>query len=261
LNIFSKKVIPVKRNNIQLKFLLQFKNYYIISSNEGTFYYRGSIFSLHPGILNDINNRISKKSYEIGITLNKKIAILMGNFGNESQLNIIFEHKSIKEYKIKKNIILSKNCLAVINENIILYGYNNFDGKNKGIALYKIDLENLEKKLIEDTFDIGSFDIQCIYPIKELIKENKFIFNNLDNDKFVYTNYFLVGGISEDNITQFKVFKINEIENNNPKINYIKCIPIEGYFDKIWIVQSNMNGKILIGCHIKNKELNSINDN
>ena len=257
-NELNKYMISREKIDMQLKLLLQLKNNYIISSKEGTFYYQGSLFSLNSTKLND-SYRISKNSYEIGITLNKKIAILMGNFENQSKLEIIDEHKSIKEYNIKKNFILSKNCLSVINENIILCGYNNIDGQNKGIALYKLDLENLGNKLIENTFDIESFDIQCICPIKELIKENIFIFNNLDNDKFAYTSYFLVGGISEDNITQIKVFKINEIENN-PKINYIKLIPIDGDFYKIWIVQSNMNGKILIGGHTKNKKLNSIND-
>lgn len=262
LLINNDKGLLQKVNDAQLFLLLKLKSYYIISTKNGTFYYKGSL--LEPDLLNKIH-RISQNIYKIGIILNQNIAVLMKNDSERAHLNIIFECNSILIIKNINYFILSQNCLKVINENIIVCGYQKKNIRENGIVLYKLNLEDSEKKHNEVFYEIKDFTIKCICPIKDLKKScNIEILNDVDNNKkYVYTNYCFIGGFSTDsNINidvNIKLLVIYGIEGNfSPVINILANIVYLNVIENpiTCIIQSMNNGNILICCNNENnKEL------
>ena len=263
LLINNNKGLLQKVNDVQIYLLLKLNNYYIISTKNGTFYYKDSL--LVPDLLNKIHS-ISQNIYQIGIILNKKIAVLMKNDSEGGHLNIILEYNSILIIKNINYFILSQNCLKAINENIIVCGCQKANIRKNGILLYKLNLEDLRQKHNDVFYEIKDFTIKCVCPIKDLRKSyNIEILNVVENNKkYVYTNYCLIGGFSTDsninNDVNIRLLEIYGIEGNStPVINYIRNIIYSYAIENpiICIIQSMNNGNLLICCkNENNKELN-----
>jgi len=257
--------------NMNINLILQIKErLFIISCDEGTYYYKDSIFEINKKLqVNGI--KIFDKSFKKGEIIYNRYLILVDNKSDKTGGNLyIYDIKKLKLYKhIKSNYPFIKKSLAVINleENdekikIILCAY-----KRNGILLIKIKQdENQEIEIFENFCDIN-FNIKFICPLRDI--------NEINENVEIDTKFIIVVG-EDDNENEMRLYKINGLENNcyptTELARFMSLIKKENEKEKekekrkylngmSFIEQSKTKGNLIIGYYNGNTiELNFIND-
>ena len=245
------------------------ENNYIISGIGSTYYYVG-LFN-KDGVNQSI---INEKTYRSGIKINDNIIALASNsLLPKGENKLIFYN--IKSKKISKeiegySITISSNCLALMpreevkdNNKILLCACKKYKKNEKnGILLVNPQLQN-NKRIKNEFYDTGNFEVYCFCPILLIENKNK-NFDNINeiyrkNNKIEDSKYFLVGGFDiEKREGLIKLYKvIYGKEAYDTQIQYIQDINIEiidkqkiEYFDGPinCIFQSKITGNILVSC-------------
>ena len=213
--------------------------------------------------------KISGKSFSNGIKINNTISaftsnqILMNGFDHLILYNN--NSKKIIENIYSYSFILSQNNLAVIpgeeskvNNKILLCACKKYiKGQKNGILLVTLQIN--DKKISNNFYDTGNFEIYCFCPI--LLVNNSFKIK--EDYSFEETEYFFVGGYDNNKKEGLiKLYQIiyNEENFEKTKIKYIQDIIIEkdikssyNYFNGFdgpitCITQSKYSGNILITC-------------
>jgi len=258
-----------KRNNL-LCFEMR-ENNYVISGIGGTYYYVGLFNNV-----NEVNQTIiSKNTYRCGIKINNNIIALASNsLLPQGENELIFYN--IKSKKVSNKIdgfsfTINSNCLALMpreetkaNNKILLCACKKYKKNEKnGILLVNPQLQN-NKRVNNEFYDTGYFEVYCFCPILLIENKNKNL-DNIDekyrkNIKIEDSEYFLVGGFDiekrEGLIKLYKVIYSKEVFET--RIKFIQDINIDitdkqkfEYFDGPinCIFQSKITGNILVSCY------------
>jgi len=246
-------------------------NNYVISGIGGTYYYI-DLFNKDNEVSQSI---ITEKTYRSGIKINDNIIALTSNsLLPRGDNKIIFYN--VKSKKISKeiegySIIMASNCLVLmpreetkVSNKILLCACKKYKKNDKnGILLVNPQLQN-NKRVKDEFYDTGNFEVNCICPILIIENKNK-NFDNIDikyrkNIKIENTEYFLVGGFdTEKREGLIKLYKvIYSKEAFNTRIKYFQDINIDiidnqkfEYFDGpiSCIFQSKITGNIIVSCY------------
>ena len=247
------------------------ENNYVISGIGGTYYYKG-LFNKD----NEVNQSIiTEKTYRSGIKINDNIIALASNsLLPRGENKLIFYN--IKSKKISReidgySITITSNCLSLMpreeikSENkILLCACKKYkENEKNGILLVNPQLQD-NKRVKNEFYDTGNFEVYCFCPILLIENKNKY-FNNIDekykkNIKIEDTEYFLVGGFDiEKREGLIKLYKvIYSKEAFETRIKYIQDIYIDiidnqkiEYFNGPinCIYQSKITGNIIVSCY------------
>lgn len=192
---------------MEIKLILQINNNeYVISNNNGTFIYEGSILKITRDNLEIETKKISEKTFNLGVLINKETIVL-----SNKEKNQLLKYNINRMEKIyEKQRSFSENCYALlsdknsINNNILLYDFK--DGEK--YKFYIVDGNGDKKPIERDDFN---FEIKSIIPINNYIKETIESFSE-KYDKNYY--YLLAGGYdhkSEEN--KIKLYIISDSDN------------------------------------------------
>ena len=210
--------------DMEINLILKIKNYeYVISNNNGTFKYEGSILKITKENLEIEKKKISDKKYNLGVLINERTIVLCNNKDNipfnknEYQLMVY----NINEMKIKFELPrgFSENCYALLSvKNYMIFEENEIEN-NMLLYYCKNDkkwvvIENDYAKLLEN--DDFNFEVICFLPIKINVEETINAFSEKYDEKY---NYLLVGGYSR--------------YDNNFKENKIKLYIFTEYYNNI----------------------------
>ena len=232
-------------------------NKYIICSDNGVFICY-NIFNEENDINQKMNvEQILEESFDYGIVINENIIALISNNIDINNNNILkiynINSKSVNEIK-GYSFINDQNGLQIITLNeesinirILLCACKNDDNKN-GILLIYLNEENI----FNDFYPTSNFEVYCFCQLK--IEEKGNITNDKKEIKIITTKYFLIGGFDNNKKKHLiKLYMINIIENNVPKIEFIKEVILEDFkrFEgKITcILQTNDNKDLSIACY------------
>ena len=241
--IFNRNIIDyhIDHKNIYLNILLQMINMTIRSINVSDKWINILISVLRTTYENFINydSIIDKFKNDIKIRCSCNINKILYEYiiyikNDEEILNIIFEEIIRRSFKIiYKDIDILDKLINIDNFNFDDYkfklNYNELNNwimdleKNKVFSNYftifygAIIFNKIYKIINFDEFDKnnGMLDIKKINEIKEILKNNKLVQNNL-NLKFIMYDKFK----SDINTTKIKIYKINNI-NKYIQINDI----------------------------------------
>ena len=209
-------------------------------------------------------------TYFSGIKINKNIISLISNRVLPNGVdNLIFYNLKSKKISAKINgfsFNYSFTSLALmpinnneINYNILLCACKKYfpDQKN-GILLVNPQLQD-NQEIEKPFYPTNDFQVHCFCQILNFKRNNNE--NNLNDSQYETeyeeTNYFLVGGFDEDKregkVQLYKV--LNGLKASSTKIKYLQDIEFDENkeFDCFEspicsIVQSKINGKIVISC-------------
>ena len=196
------------------------KNEYIISNNNGTFKYEGSIINLTKENLEIEEKKIKDKNCNFGVLINERIIalayndklILYNNNSNETEKEYNYENFCESCYAFFKSKVLMFYGTNKIENNILLFGCKK--GKENGFLI--VDVETTKEKFIEtNDFEIHSF-LQIKGNEEEMIKA----FSEEYDKKYTY---FLVGGY-ENNKNKIKLYRFYQWKG---EIEFIKDIGID----------------------------------
>ena len=239
-----------------------FKNNHLICGNDGIYYFS----DLFSKIIVTKSNKIINGAYKGGVKISRNIFAFSSNKilkGGENKL-IFFNSNS---RKIIKNIygysfITSAQGLAVMpreeiktRNKFLLCACKKYEAKQKnGILLVNMQIEDNKIHTNYSFYNTGDYEVNCFCPI--LLKEKKDWERILSNEnKFIDTDYFLVGGFNNKNGKGIiKLYKLIRRDIQNIKIEFIQDIEIEnnkfkGFNGPIsCITQSKRSGKILVSC-------------
>ena len=187
--------------DIKIYLILQINSYkYIISNDNGTYIYKGSILNKITRKNLESSKRIGDGGFKLGVMINEDIIALV-----KKETLVIFDLKNEKEiFKTDENYSdFRENCLDLFksenNINILLLACS----KSKNNGVLKIEFKN--GNFSNDFFEINYFEIHCFMRIEKLYAENvlKAFLENYDKDCI----YFLFGG-KENNKNKIKLFKL-----------------------------------------------------
>lgn len=223
-DIYSKKLIFLYE--MEIKLILQINNNeYIISNNNGTFKYKGSILNITRESLEIETKKISEKTYNLGVLINKEIIVL----SNKEKNKLLTYNINRMEKIYEQQRSFSENCYALLsdknspNNNILLYDFK--DGKQYKFCI--VDGNGDKKPIERDDFN---FEINSIISIKNNIEEIIESFSEKYNKNYYY---LLAGGYdhkSEEN--KIKLYIISDCYNCVIKIKEIK-IEINNILNKL----------------------------
>ena len=264
-----KKIENFENSNFLYWFEQKTNNYFVFNENKSYF------FSFLFSKLNySYKKIIDIKSIKSGIKINKAFASFKTKnnlkFYNCNSFQVI--KKEIKGFSFN----YSPNGLTIINierkelkTKILLCACKRYNKKQKnGILIVNLESDEIKIEIRTHYFyDTQEFEVYCFCPI--LILEEKEILKN--ECKMKETRYFLVGGFEKNkNQGLIKLYKLKFDENYfDYKIEYIQDIVIEKDKNKNFnnfkrpissIIQSNIDGNILITCWDGNVYLLSLPD-
>lgn len=211
---------------MEINLILQIKNNeYVISNNNGTFIYQGSILNLKKRENLEIEEkRITEKKYNLGFLINEKTIIL----SNKKENNSYKDKDKSMEYNINKMQEISSelpngfydNCYALLpaknkkENNILIYYCKN----DQRWVIKKNEEEKSFKK------DDSKFEVECFLPIQNNVKNIIEGFSEIYDENKIY---LLVGGYEyyhKDRQNKIKLYIFNDFYN---EIEKIKDIMIE----------------------------------
>jgi ribosomal protein L31E len=220
-----------------------------------------------------IKEFVQKKTYFSGIKINKSIVALISNrvlpngedqliFYNSQSKKISFEIKGFSfnySFTSLSLISIKKNEL---NYSILLCACKRYYPKQKnGILL--VNLQFQDKEEVEKQFyPTNNFEVYCFCQILNFKKNN-----SQYEVEYEETNYFFVGGFDEEKREgKLKLYKILfGLKESLTKIKYLQDIEFDenkdfDYFESpiSSIIQSKINGKIVVSCWDGNVRLFSI---
>ena len=120
-------------------------------------------------------------------------------------------------------------------------------GQKNGILLVNPQLDEY-KKVVDDFYDTGEFEVYCICPLLQ----------HSGGEWNIKTNYFLIGGFNNEKyIGQIKLYKVIPADKPcNTKIEFLQDIEFEkndnfgGFEGPIsCIIQSSYYGNIIATCY------------
>jgi hypothetical protein len=209
---------------MEINLILKIKNYeYVISNNNGTFKYEGSILKMTKENLEIEKKKISDKKYNLGVLINERTIVLCNNKDNipfdknEDQLMVYNINEMKTKFELPRGF--SENCYALLSvKNYMIFEENEIEN-NMLLYYCKNDkkwvvIENDYAKLLEN--DDFNFEVICFLPIKINVEETINAFSEKYNEKY---NYLLVGGYSR--------------YDNNFKENKIKLYIFTEYYNNI----------------------------
>jgi len=289
----EKNFILIKLNtedysyNIETLLLPNICSFYCCELTKGNFIISGESTSINIINLFDetkekkiINEFVHEKTYFCGIKINEDIVALTSNRvipnGDDKLIFYNLESKKISvEIKgFSFNYSFTSLSLISINKNklhynILLCACKRYYSKQKnGILLVNSQIEDCKE--IESTFyPTNNFEVHCFCQILNIKKnDNDNSLNDSQCDvEYEETNYFFVGGFDENKREgKVKLYKvIYDLKASLTKIKYLQDIEFEENkdFDRFEspissIIQSKLNGKIVISCWDGNVYLFSI---
>ena len=227
-----------------------------------------------------IEEFVQNETYFSGIKINKNIVALISNrvIPNGVDKLIFYNLKSKKTSDEIKgfsfNYSFTSLSLISINKNglhynILLCACKRYYPKQKnGILL--VNLQLIDREEVESSFcPTNSFEVYCFCQILNFKRNNNE--NNLNDSQYEVeyeeTNYFFVGGFDEEmREGKIKLYKVLYGEKASLiKIKYLQEIEFDENkdFDRFEspissIIQSKINGKIVVSCWDGNVYLFSI---
>ncbi len=243
-------------NSIELSCMNYFKinnNKYVIIGNKGIFHFNKSPFEC-KGILD--SSIKDKRYFKGGIKINDNYLALTSNsiLPNGEDILVFYDIENKKIIETKNKIEFSFNTgvnglnlmeIGKDKKQILLCACKKYTSSQKNGILI-INPEIKENEYINFNFyDTEEFEVSCFCPI-----------NIKKDDKFVKTDYFLVGGFEKNKRKGIiKLFKVIYDNKSNIMIKYLEdifCDDNNNYplFDGNinCILQSKINGKLLISC-------------
>ena len=234
---------------------------YVVFGPKGIFHFRESPYNLNKFSEKELGKyNKNKTDFKAGIKINDNYIALISNKVTKPNGEDILAIYNTKKKDITKKIVASfvseVNGMELIeieikkeNKKFLLCGCKKYiSGQKNGIMIIDADIkenENLKNKFC----DTDDFEVNCFCQIN--IKNN--------NDYFIKTNYFFVGGFdNERRCGMIKLYRINYDNKNNLEnfdIEFLQDIHVDisnefqvfgGAINTI--IQSKTNGKLLINC-------------
>ena len=214
------------------------------------------------------NIAITDKTFRGGIRISDNIIALTSNkvaLGGEDLLIFFNSEKKNKNNnnsykKISREIegysfTLNTNGLALmemekekVKYKILICTCKKYlPGQKNGILLVNPQLDEY-KKVVDDFYDTGEFEVYCICPLLQ----------HSGGEWNIKTNYFLIGGFNNEKyIGQIKLYKVIPADKPcNTKIEFLQDIEFEkndnfgGFEGPIsCIIQSSYYGNIIATCY------------
>ena len=231
-------------------------NEYVVYGENGIYHFDIPLFSLEMDIKNTLSNyRKDKRNFKSGIKINENYIALTSNSVTPKGEDLFAIYDTYNKniiFEIKNSFINGINGLSFFeienkndNKKILLCACKKYNNNQKN-GIFVIDMDTKEiKKLSYEFKETNDFEVNCFC---QLYKK--------ENNKFIQTNYFFVGGYENDKRKgTIKLYKINYKNGNHLNIIFLQDIFIDytEYFEGLngtinCIIQSKHNGKILVSC-------------
>ena len=247
--------------DIKIYLILQVsRNTYIISNDNGTYIYEGSILEITRENLEIKEKKIEERIFNLGILINQSEVVLV----NKDVLVIVnMNNKEIKSFQADKNYSdFCVNCHDLFNSknnmNILLL----ICQKSKKKGILKIDFIN--GNFFDTFFEINDFDIHCFLRIEKNMVEA--FSENFDEDYI----YLLCGGKENKIKYKEKKIKLYKFQRDSKNKDEIKDIWVEKNNSSNFksIIQYQYNSLIINDCdgntiifdiiNMKNSEQNTV---